>query len=103
MYILENSINIEILLVINVGQYNPLGPDVSFEWVMVPENFEIASFFTGNHWHRSVTRFDDVTSPREALLSKENGDFSKKQRNFVFLSVFLGWSTSKSNVALPEW
>ena len=51
---------------------------------MVPENFEIASFFMGNHWYRPVTLFEDVTTPYGTLLSEENRDFQKTAKFRVF-------------------
>ena len=57
------------------GEDTPLGPEVSLRWVMVREKFEIAPFFMGNSWCRSVT-LDNVSTPYETLLSEEN--FSQK-------------------------
>ena len=88
-----------------MAKMHPLGPEMSLRWVTVRENFEIAPFFMGNRWCRSVTLFHIVTSPSETPLSEENRGFSQERRIFAFLSVFFGWSTSlrKPKLALSEW
>ena len=60
------------------GEDTPLGPEVWLRWVMILEDFEIASFFIENHWCRSVTLFYNVTTPYETLASEEDRDFSQK-------------------------